>query len=364
MTADRRPGSHRRSGAAAPTGAAGRARTRVRRFVLVALALPAAVVLGGLAVLLLAAPALPDPVAVHWGADGRPDGFGPLWLTMLLVGVTGLGLPLLLTITSLPSLRAGDHGRVYPFLGAFSLGLGVFVTVLVTTATMQQIGLASADDAPAIWIALIAALVLAAGAGAAGWFLQPRDPFAPVRAEPTEPTVLAPAETAVWVRRVTISPAGAVVLGSAVLLLVVITVITAIAVDDVLALWITAAATVFVSLAVLTNCAFHVRIDDSGLSVTSAAGWPRVHLPLTEVRDAAHVQVEPMGEFGGWGMRWAPGGKFGVVSRRGPGIEVRRTNGKTLTVTVDDAQTGAALLNGLVARRAQDTAPGAPTVDG
>jgi len=59
--------------------------------------------------------------------------------------------------------------------------------------------------------------------------------------------------------------------------------------------------------------------------------------------------VDPMGQFGGWGLRWGPAG-FGVVLRTGEGIEVRRRSGKTLTVTVDDAATGAALLNALVAR--------------
>ena len=62
------------------------------------------------------------------------------------------------------------------------------------------------------------------------------------------------------------------------------------------------------------------------------------------------VQVNPMGEFGGWGLRWAPGGGFGVVLRSGPGIRVRRTGGKVFTVTVDDAATGAALLEALRVR--------------
>lgn len=57
-----------------------------------------------------------------------------------------------------------------------------------------------------------------------------------------------------------------------------------------------------------------------------------------------------MGEFGGWGLRWAPGGGFGVVLRSGPGIRITRTNGKTFSVTVDDAETGAALLTALAAR--------------
>ena len=57
-----------------------------------------------------------------------------------------------------------------------------------------------------------------------------------------------------------------------------------------------------------------------------------------------------MGEFGGWGLRWAPGGGFGVVLRSGPGIRITRTNGKTFSVTVDDAEAGAALLTALAAR--------------
>lgn len=36
--------------------------------------------------------------------------------------------------------------------------------------------------------------------------------------------------------------------------------------------------------------------------------------------------------------------------RSGPGIRITRTNGKTFSVTVDDAETGAALLTALAAR--------------
>jgi hypothetical protein len=46
----------------------------------------------------------------------------------------------------------------------------------------------------------------------------------------------------------------------------------------------------------------------------------------------------------------AGGRRTGIVLRAGEAIEVKRTDGKTLVVTVDDALQGAALLNGLVAR--------------
>jgi len=157
--------------------------------------------------------------------------------------------------------------------------------------------------------------------------------------------------TPVWQQRVAISRAGAIVLYSAVALMAALTVITAVATSDVVALWVMIGATALVVVAIGTNTVFHVRIDDDGLTVSSAAGWPRVRVPMADVAAVAAVHVEPMGEFGGWGMRWAPQGRFGVVLRAGEGIEVRRRSGKTVTVTVDDARAGAALLTALASRR-------------
>ena len=59
-----------------------------------------------------------------------------------------------------------------------------------------------------------------------------------------------------------------------------------------------------------------------------------------------------MGEFGGWGLRLSVEGRFGVVLRQGEAIEVTRANGRRFLVTVDDAATGAALLQALIARDA------------
>ncbi len=108
--------------------------------------------------------------------------------------------------------------------------------------------------------------------------------------------------------------------------------------------------TIVCAAAVVSTLAFHVRVDAAGLTVNSIVGLPRVHVPLRDIASVEAVDVNPMGEFGGWGMRWAPGGGFGAVLRSGPGIRVHRTNGKVVTVTVEDAATGAALLGALAAR--------------
>jgi len=327
------------------------ARRAVSRFALVALVLPAVIVAAGVAVMLAVLPALPDPVAIHWGGAGTPDGFGPPWVPVVLLAVCGFGLPALLGLLSLPALRRGGRGYAYPFLAASALGLSCFLTVLVTASTVRQAGLADAASGPTIWLPMAGGLVAGIGAGIIGWFLQPQQRFEPTPVRAADPAQLTPGEHAVWLQRVAISRSGGIILGAAVGLLIAITAITAWAVPDALALWITAGSTVLVTVAVATNVVFHVRVDERGLTVTSAAGWPRTRVPLADVRDAAAVTVDPMGEFGGWGMRWAPPGRFGVVVRAGAGIEVRRRSGKTFTVTVDDADTGTALLNALVETR-------------
>lgn len=327
----------------------------VTRFVLVAVVLPAVIVTSGVVVMLAALPALPDPVATHWDAGGAPDGFGPPWVPIVLLAGTGLGIPLLLALLTLPALRRGDRGGAYRLLGATALGLSTLLTVLVAVSTVRQAGLADAAAGPSIWVPLAAAGGAAAVATVAGWFAQPRQRFEPTPA-PAVPTQLSPGERAVWLQRATMSRSGVLVLLAAIALTGAVTVITAVATTEAVALWLTSVLMVLVSLLVAANLVFHVRVDDHGLTVTSALGWPRMRVPLDEVDQAAVVEVNPMAEFGGWGLRWGPAGRFGVVLRTGPGIEVRRRSGKTFTVTVDDAHTGAALL-GALAARAQTTRP-------
>lgn len=133
-------------------------------------------------------------------------------------------------------------------------------------------------------------------------------------------------------------------------LLVVVTLVTMFADAPAGSVVVLIVVTIVCAAAVVSTLAFHVRVDATGLTVNSIVGLPRVHVPLRDIASVEAVDVNPMGEFGGWGLRWAPGGGFGVVLRSGPGIRVHRTNGKVVTVTVEDAATGAALLGALTAR--------------
>ncbi len=94
-------------------------------------------------------PHVPDPVAIHGGTDGRPDGFGLAWLPVVLTVALGLGVPLLLALSSLPGLRRGDRGPTYRFMGAIAAVTSALMAVLMTWTLVVQTGLAAATDAPA-----------------------------------------------------------------------------------------------------------------------------------------------------------------------------------------------------------------------
>lgn len=325
----------------------------VRRFVLVAIWMPVALVAVGAAVQLALLPQLPATVAVHWNAAGEADGFAPAWTQPLMTVAFGFGIPFLIALITLPGLRRGERGATYRLIGATAAATSALTTVAFTLSFAMQAGLDSADAAPSVWGALVAALAAAVVAGVTAWFLQPRQHASQVAAVPAAPLPLAASERAVWVRTTGMNTGGAVAVVAAVLTVAVAGVVAAMTGADAPLVWLLAGFSLLLLLVAATTLAFHVRVDDSGLHVDSLLGIPRLHVPLADIVSAAGVEVNPMGEFGGWGLRIAPQGRrFGVVLRTGQAIEVLRRSGRRFVVTVDDAATGAALLEALVERAA------------
>jgi hypothetical protein len=92
-------------------------------------------------------------------------------------------------------------------------------------------------------------------------------------------------------------------------------------------------------------------VDHTGLHVRlGPLGWPRKHVRIEDVAAVASDVIEPL-EWGGWGYRIMPG-RSAIVARRGPGIVVEQRDGRAFAVTIDDPETGAALLEAY--RRAAD----------
>jgi len=290
---------------------------------------------------------LPEPVAVHWGPDGA-DGFGTVAeLVVLPLGVIvpafALGMWALGTFLG----RAALTRRI---AAATSVWNGVFVSGVTLTTAWVQLDLTDASRAGGLGAGIAASLVAASAIGFAAGQLTPGD-----RPQPASGPLPADAarlplgenEQASWVS--TVSQSGTWLLA---LVAAASVVLVGWATDQ----WIlTAVFAVILGLPVLAFTLWTVTVDHRGLTAASRLGWPRQHVPLDEVESAAAREVQPLKEFGGWGLRTSiADGGTGVVLRRGPGIEVRRTGARRFVVTVDDAETGAALLNTLAGRSRLD----------
>ncbi|CAL4860134.1 DUF1648 domain-containing protein [Microbacterium sp. MM2322] len=317
-----------------------------RRFTLVALVLPAIVSLVSLIVQGILLPQLPETIATHWAWNGTPDGVGPAWTMLLTTLLIGLGIPAAIFAMGRSGLRRGDYGAGYRSLGAVALSVAVLIGGLGVATLGIQLG--RTDAAATLPPLLLPGVLLPAlAAGIVGWMLQPHVPWQPTASSSSADVPVRPGERVVWLQGVSLARGGIVVLSIALMMGVAVGVPVVLLADPA-ASWVSLGVVVLLVMILVTTVRFHIRVDPDGLTAVSAVGWPRIHVPIADVAAAEVVEVSPMGEFGGWGIRWSSQGK-GLVLRTGEGVRVQRRDGRTLTVTVDDAATAAGLLNAYAA---------------
>ena len=332
---------------------------RARRSALwVGVIMPLALVFMALALQLAWLPRVPNPAAMHWGGNGQPDGFGsPLGNVLMFTG-TSVFVALLVGLMSIyapnknPVLVWSSTNR---FMAAFSLCMTTFIVGLGLTSTITQLDLEDAADGGNIGPGMLVSLALGIALGLGGYALQPRVRIDTLTQSAAEPLKLAQTERAVWVGAVRPSKVYVgITVGTAVLMLGVLLLIwvpvwtnTVDAADRIPVMitgWVIAAVAVAIVAMLALFAKFLVRIDENGIEVRGSFGWPVFRVPAEQIIGAAASEVNPMAEFGGWGVRVMPG-RFGVVMRTGEGIVVQRTGDRIFAVTVGDAETGAALLN-------------------
>lgn len=318
-----------------------RANRVLRRFVLVTLVLPAAVTTVGLVVQLAA--------FLFAGGSGlsAPTGWAPVGLRLGLTVGLGFGLPAAFGLSSLPALRREDGSPTFRLLGAQALGLSVLLTMITTARLLQRLGTGT-SDLRRMLILLLAVLAVGTAAAVIGWLVQPEGPAAaPVPA--VSPIELTPSERATWMRTVSL-PIPAVAVITAVTTIVALKACVGwLAGDpDGVAALLTVVALLLIAL-LATTSTVQVRVDARGLSVRSVFGLPRFHIVAQEVRSVAVVNARSLGLRGSWGIRIRPS-LVSVIMQPTTGIQVTRQDGRKLFVTVDDATTGAALLETLAAR--------------
>ena len=305
---------------------------------------------GGAALALLLAAALvaaswadelPDPVAVHWSGNGGPDGYSSL------AGAIGVGLGIGAACVVLFSAITWFWGRTAStrrMMAATTVWTAGLIALALVGILDQQRGLTDAHQAGAITgVVLVAVLVPLLPSVAAALLVHPDPPLPATGAVAGDAprATLGRDERGAWVGRASGRALPVVVLGTTILLVAV-----AVAAQ----LWFLLAVALALTVLLLTMASFHVRVSAAGLTVRSTFGWPRTTVPADEVERADVVQVRPVHDFGGYGWRLGRQGRTGVVVRAGEALEVTRTGGRALVVTVDDAADAAALLNTMAER--------------
>ena len=90
-----------------------------------------------------------------------------------------------------------------------------------------------------------------------------------------------------------------------------------------------------------------VVVDHRGLTVgTGLLGRPRWRLAPAEITEVTATDISPA-VYGGYGFRLVPGATA-LILRGGPGLVVTRRSGRQFVVSVEDAETGAGVLAGVV----------------
>lgn len=331
----------------------------------VGLIVPLAILLVGAIVVVILLPHVPDPAAVHWSGDGRPDGYASPWLNLLPVGI-GVVLVILFAwlARALPRLQQTRPGpaalspaptaSTARFLAAANLGLAVMLTVISVASMGVQLGVADAADAPDIsgWAAVGSACAVVATL--VGWFVQPAASGGDDHGASVAPSISGRTE---WSGSVVMARTGQVLLGIGVLVTVALTAVL-VARASLTGSWGSAGlmigVTVLLLLAVGTSLVFRVRVTSDGLRVRSVVGFPSTRIRLSDIAKVEVLDVDPLRDFGGWGWRIAVDGRRGVVLRAGRALQITRVGGRRFAVTVDGADDAAAVLEGL--RRASSAA--------
>ena len=297
---------------------------------------PLSIVVASEAVVIAAGLAGSSQLIVHWGAGG--DRYGPWWTYAILVAAIGLPVIALIGFFIARSTRMAGMNAWMP---AIAMAITVFHTLGMGVGSVV---LNRSPLAPALPLA--GGAVLGVAAGLLTWWLLPRE--APIASgiEVSDGLPVKSGEVAAWTGRVELAPLFLTLITGVAAVLIVVGVLLLLTVGW--HLWPIFIAPALMLTAALTTAQFVVIASPRGLVVRSTLGWPRLSVTTADLATAGVVQVDPMADFGGWGLRWVIGpsgkGRWGFVTRRGPGLEVVRHDGRSIVVTIDDAGTAAAVL--------------------
>jgi hypothetical protein len=288
---------------------------------------------------------LPAKVPVHWDLAGEPNSVGSPYTLPITVAVVCLPL---IAIFGGTVILWSHRGPLTPLIKLLAVTNSWHTILVSSIAVISLIDTTHENLSAMLGVGLGSATIVAAGL----WFALPPGVRGVVGTTRTQksPIQLASGERASWLRTTSASRAMIVTFAG---VYVVVAVVVAIAVISSGGTnWWLSFIPLGVIVVVLSSFAWTVRVDARGVRVRGVLGIPVVRVPLDLVTSADVIDVRALAQYGGFGIRWALNGRIGVIVRSGEALEVHRSKGLDLVVTVDDAATAAALINGLVQQKA------------
>jgi hypothetical protein len=290
---------------------------------------------------------LPDPMATHWSGslpDGSNSLTGHLITSTAIWAVLGVGL-----VASAARAQARRVPRMTWWSMLFGMGtllIGAQVSTLAANLDVPEWTAATLPGwhIPAVLAGMLAVMGLAA-------VLAKGEPDEPSPGNLEPPVLkLRSGQRAVWVGRVVNRKiTWAVVAAFAVTVLMAVSGLRGQGQSLVSAILPGAIILLLVGLATM---AVSVRVGDGVIRIGFGPfGWPARHIKLSAVESAWAEERSPA-ETGGWGFRGLPGAAT-IMLRGGECLVLRYRSGGQLAISIDDAERGAALINALIAERAQ-----------
>ena len=292
---------------------------------------------------------LPGRVADHWTLTGTANGSSPRLVAFAALGAAAVlgaclvGLSWAVTrhggriSTSRRGRAAGVPAAGLVSFGLFLMAIGAASVIMVAVANLGGRGLGSASVGAGGLVGIAGGPLLLAFS--AGYALRRYGGFGAADSGPPRATLgLRPGERAVWTGRARAGRAG-----PAGVLLVAAGAVA----GTVTAQWVLVWPLLAVGIALLAFTSARVTVAARGVTVGyGALGLRLTRIPLRRIASAAAVEQTAFA-FGYRGSLLLFGAAL-VAVRRGPALRLTLRDGKLFTVTVDDAATGAALLNDLI----------------
>jgi hypothetical protein len=279
---------------------------------------------------------LPDPLAIHWGADGAADGTATFHGTVRFT--TGLGIAGIAGLLVAGAAQL-DRPRLLRGVLTGTAALAALAPASLVLTLLPNRGEPTWESARVSGWHLSLAVVVPAAVALVAWFAAARPP----RVSTLGPAIPPGAPVSVGRARVRESQTARWLLGVAGAVLAGFGALGAVTEPGLLGFGaLLAAVVVWFSV-------YRYEVDDRGLIVTFGPVGPlRRVVDVSEIEGAEVVTVRPR-DWGGWGYR-TDGTSWAVVARSGPGARLALAGNRALTLSSGDPDAIVARTNGAVAR--------------